>query len=65
LEISLRIGGIFSMPGGVDRIPDPVVVPLDLALEVPVFWNVNCYCRHAALLGVNDCALDEAFSEDD
>ena len=53
------------MPGGVDRIRDPPVVPLDLALEVPAFWNVNGYRRHAALLGVDDCALDEAFSEDD
>ena len=53
------------MPGGVDRIRDPPVVPLDLALEVPVFWNVDRYRRHATLLGVDDCALDEAFSEDD
>ena len=52
------------MPGGGYRNLEPPIVPLDLALEVPAFRNVNGYRRHTALLGVDDCALDQAFSED-
>src|ERR1700757_5327471 len=52
------------MPGRVNRDLDPPVVPLNFALEVPAFWKANGYCLYAALLGVDECALDEAFAGD-
>jgi hypothetical protein len=35
LKISLSVGGILSMSGIRNGVLDPVIVPLDLALEVP------------------------------
>jgi hypothetical protein len=64
LEVGLVIGGIFGMPGRVNRNLDPSIVPLNFALEVPAFWKVNGHCLYAALLGVDECALDEAFAGD-
>src|SRR5580704_17998130 len=52
------------MPGRVNRNLDPPIVPLNFALEVPAFWKANGYCLYAALLGVDECALDEAFADD-
>src|SRR5271166_5132015 len=52
------------MPGRVNRHPDPPVVPLNFALEVPAFRKANAYRIHAPLLGVDECALDEAFAGD-
>jgi hypothetical protein len=62
LEIGLCIVGILSMRRIGKGVLDPVIVPLDLALEGPLLGQVNGCGAHSAMFGIGDDALYELFS---
>ena len=61
LEIGLCVVGILSMRGKDQGDLDPVIVPLDLALEVPLLGQVNGCGAHSFMFCIRDDALRELF----